>query len=225
VVAPGFDGDLAMASTEERGGLPDQGGCYPSELERDVQTKGGTAAHVRPIRADDGKRLEEFHERLSPHSVYSRFFFTHLKLSTAEIARFTHVDYVDRLALVVEVGERLVAVGRYERLPGADDAEVAFVVADELQHQGLGTMLLEQLAAAGLKNGIREFVAQTLPENHGMLDVFMRSGFRVTSYREHGTVNVRFPIDPDDDYRLACARRRHPEGVSPGESGGSPADL
>jgi GNAT superfamily N-acetyltransferase len=200
-----------MADIEMQGDPKAGVGRYPSELARDVETMGGLSVHLRPIRPDDAGRLTEFHQRLSSQSVYRRFFFMHLKLSVAETERFTHVDYVDRLALVAEHGGRLVAVGRYERLPGTADAEVAFVVADEFQHQGIGTMLLEHLAHAALKNGIAAFVAQTLSENHDMLDVFMNSGFHVTSSREYGTVNVRFPIEPDDAYRSACSERHHAE--------------
>ena len=50
-------------------------------------------------------------------------------------------------------------------------------------------------------------MAQTLSENGDMLEVFMRSGFHVTSTTERGTVSVRFPIQPDDAYRLAYAGR------------------
>jgi len=201
-----------MADIEMHGGSKAQVGRYPSELACDVETTGGSTVHLRPIRPDDDGRLMEFHQRLSPQSVYRRFFFMHLKLSVAETERFTHVDYVDRLALVAEDAGRLVAVGRYERLPGTADAEVAFVVADEFQHQGIGTKLLERLAHAALKHGITAFVAQTLSDNHDMLEVFMNSGFHVTSSRDHATVNVRFPIEPDDAYRAACAERHPAEG-------------
>jgi GNAT superfamily N-acetyltransferase len=204
-----------MTDTNRQGDPQHQAGRYPSELAGDVETIGGVTVHLRPIRADDGGRLQEFHEHLSPESVYRRFFFMHRKLSVAETERFTHVDYVDRLALVAEHAGRLVAVGRYERLPGTADAEVAFVVADEFQHQGIGTTLLERLAEAALKNGIAAFVAQTLSENHPMLDVFMNSGFHVTSTREYGTVNVRFPIEPDDAYRSAWSERHHTEADGP----------
>ena len=145
----------------------------------------------------------EFHEHLSLRSVYRRFFFVHPKLSATETEHFTHVDYVNRLALVVEHDGQLVAVGRYDRTPGTTDAEVAFVVADEFQHHGLGMILLEHLAEAAVKNGITAFVAQTLAENHDMLGVFMNSGFHVTSSREFGTVSLRFSIEPDDAYRSA----------------------
>jgi GNAT superfamily N-acetyltransferase len=192
----------------EDAGEPSGGvGRYPLELVDDVETTAGVTVHLRPIRPDDGCHLTEFHESLSPQSVYRRFFFMHPRLSAAETEKFTHVDYVDRLALVAEHGGRLVAVGRYERIPGTADAEVAFVVADDFQHQGIGTILLERLAGAAWKNGIEAFVAQTLSENRDMLEVFMRSGFHVTSTTDHGTVSVRFPIQPGDAYRLAYAGR------------------
>jgi GNAT superfamily N-acetyltransferase len=182
-------------------------GRYPTELECDVATIGGSTLHLLPIRPEDGGRLTEFHEHLSPQSVYRRFFFIHPRLSVAEVERFTHVDYVNRLALVVEHSDMLVGVGRYERIPGTEEAEVAFVVADKFQHHGIGTILLDHLSDAALINGISTFTAQTLADNQDMLDVFMKSGFRVTSEREHGTVSLRFPLQPDDAYRSERGRR------------------
>jgi GNAT superfamily N-acetyltransferase len=172
-------------------------GRYPDELSCEVMTKSGLMVHLRPIRSNDGDGLSELHGTLSARSVYRRFFFVHPVLSPAEIDRFTHIDYVNRLALVVEEGTRLIGVGRYERLPGTSEAEVAFVVADADQHLGLGTALLEHLTIAAWKSGITAFVAQTLAENHDMLGVFMHSGFPVTSTTEYGTVSVRFPIGPN----------------------------
>ena len=186
--------------------LPDG---YPVELSCAVEGRDGAIFHLRPIRPDDADRLAEFHGRLSTQSVYRRFFFVHPRLTPAEIERFTHVDYRDRLALVATDGERLTAVGRYERVPGTAEAEVAFVVADEFQHRGLATLLLEHLAAAAVEHGMTAFVAETLAENHEMIDVFMKSGFRVTTSNDHGTVAVRFPIEPDGGHRSACATRHH----------------
>jgi GNAT superfamily N-acetyltransferase len=192
---------------------------YPFELVDDVETRTGVTVHLRPIRPDDDSCLTEFHEHLSPQSVYRRFFFTHPRLSPAETEKFTHVDYVDRLALVAEYGDRLAAVGRYDRIPGTADAEVAFIVADDFQHQGIGTILLERLAGAAWKKGITAFVAETLSENREMLEVFRRSGFHVTSSTSYGTVSVRFPIQPDDAYRLAYAGRHKGGGAGKGDTG------
>ncbi|HEY7947603.1 MAG TPA: GNAT family N-acetyltransferase [Acidimicrobiales bacterium] len=169
---------------------------YPAELACDITTREGATLHLRPIRPDDAGPLIEFHRRLSPRSVYRRFFFAHPVLSPAEVERFTTVDYVSRLALVVEDGDRLVAVGRYEGAPGAPEAEVAFVVSDEHQHHGIATILLEHLARAGRDRGITTFVASTLADNRAMLDVFTHSGFSLVTRVDEGVVDVRFPIGP-----------------------------
>ena len=190
---------------------------YPHDLERDVAGDGGLRYHVRPIRPDDAARLVAFHRQLSPHSVYMRFFTFHPTLTAAEVARFTTVDYVDRLALVATVGDRLIAVGRFDRPPAATEAEVAFVVADEYQHHGIGSLLLDELARAAWQRGVEVFTADTLAENSAMLDVFRHAGFPVTSGVEYGTVTLRFPIAPTDDYQALLAAREasrqfQPEG-------------
>jgi GNAT superfamily N-acetyltransferase len=181
---------------------------YPAELECRVEVGDGLVVELRPIRPADRERLVEFHGKLSSRSVYRRYFFLHPNLSDVEVERLTHVDYVDRLALIAEADGEMVGVGRYDRSPGSAEAEVAFVVADQLQHHGIGTLLLERLAAAAWANGVTTFVAQTLRENRAMLDVFYASGFPVTSSSEYDTVRVRFPIEPDDAYRAAVAARQ-----------------
>jgi len=189
---------------------------YPDDLERDVARAGGVPYHVRPIRPDDAARLVAFHEHLSAHSVYMRFFSFHPTLSKAEVKRFTTVDYVDRLALVAELDDRLIAVGRFDRDDGSDEAEVAFIVADEHQQQGIGTLLLDELARAARQRNVRTFRAETLAENQNMLDVFRHAGFPVTSSVEYGTVTVRFPVAATDAYRAALADREAQRVPAPG---------
>lgn len=180
---------------------------YPAELVCDIPTAEGTTIHLRPIRPDDAPGLVRFHQGLSPQSIYRRFFSVHPKLSEAEVTWFTCVDYVNRLALVAEDGDRLVAVGRYDKSPASAEAEVAFVVLDEYQHHGIGTLLLERLAEAAWRNGVTTFVASTLADNRAMQHVFASSGFKVTRVLDRGIVSFRFSIEPDDAYRQACAAR------------------
>ncbi len=189
-----MDGPLGEA---EQPGPADGGPEYPSALEHDAVTLRGLPIHVRPIRPTDDVGLDRFHRGLSDRSVYRRFFFVHPALSPIEVHRFTNVDYADRLALVAVDGDRIVAVGRYERAPGTAEAEVAFVVTDDYQHQGIGTTLLAELVTAALDRGITTFTAQTLAENLPMLAVFHGSGFPVTTTTEFETVSVRFPIYPE----------------------------
>jgi GNAT superfamily N-acetyltransferase len=167
---------------------------YPAELESECRMRDGASIWLRPICPDDAQLLTEFHEHLSDLSTYHRYFFLHPRLSSAEVEHLTHVDYLDRLALVCEDHGHLVAVGRYERLPGTREAEVAFVVADAYQHRGLGSLLLQRLVEAARDRGIETFTAETLAENRDMIDVFMSSGFPVTTTTEWGTVYLSFPI-------------------------------
>jgi RimJ/RimL family protein N-acetyltransferase len=179
---------------------------YPEELECDATTTLGTTVHVRPIRPDDTSRLVAFHGGLSARSIYRRFFSPHPRLSEDEVKRFTCVDYVNRFAFVAEEGDRLVGVARYDRTPGTISAEVAFVVADEFQHHGIATLLLELLANAAWRSGITRFYASTLAENREMLGVFLDSRFEVTTHLEGGIIDVCFPIGPSCN-RHARARK------------------
>jgi GNAT superfamily N-acetyltransferase len=175
------------------------------DLECEVATRDGTRMRSRPIRPEDSAELSRFHGFLSPSSVYRRYFYVHPELSRKEIDHLTTVDYVDRLALVVEHAGQLVAVGRYERYPGTTDAEVAFVVADAYQHRGLGTLLLGQLAAAARRTGISRLRATVLVENRAMVDVFTSSGFPMATTSESGVISVRLSIEPGERSSVASA--------------------
>ena len=206
--------------------LPTICGRYPAGLETDERLQDGTHLLVRPIRSSDGAAMAAFHESLSPRSVYRRVFFAHPHLSPGEVERFTTVDYVDRMAFVMVDSDEIVGVGRYERLEGSDEAEVAFVVTDAYQRRGIGSLLLDHLADVARTHGIARFMAQTLSENRDMLGVFLASGFPVATSSEGGTVSVRFPIAPCEDYERARKRRRsRVEGVPPAldaDGGASP---
>jgi GNAT superfamily N-acetyltransferase len=164
-------------------------------IERFVLRDGRTLT-LRPIRADDEQRLDDFHHRLSPDSIYCRYFSFHGELSNKELSHLTHVDYDTRLALVVEDGNDLVGVARYERYPSTSAAEVAFVVRDDYQHLGLGRYLFARLAAAAWARGVTTFSAETLCRNYAMMSVFRHGGFPMTSSVSAGEVSVRIAIDP-----------------------------
>jgi GNAT superfamily N-acetyltransferase len=171
-------------------------GRFPQELQADFDVANGATFRLRPIRRDDAEKLVAFHALLSFDSIYRRYFSLHPVLSANEVKHFTQVDYVNRLALVVEDGEQLVAVGRYDRYPESTTAEVAFVVRDDYQHLGLGHRLLEALARAAWERGITNFSAETMSSNHDMMSVFRHSGYPVTTTDEYNEISVRFAIDP-----------------------------
>jgi len=180
----------------------------PDQWEADVVLSDGSTLHLRPIRPEDADRLVELHSRLSPTTIYYRFFSYHPRLADKEVARFTQVDYTDRMAFVAVAGPgRVVAVARYDRVPGSDSAEAAFVVDDPYQGKGLGTLLLEHLAAYARAHGLRRFVADTLADNRVMRDVFRHAGFAETSKFDGGVVRITLDLRPTAEASAAAEER------------------
>jgi acyl-CoA synthetase (NDP forming)/RimJ/RimL family protein N-acetyltransferase len=181
---------------------------YPVEWEADVVLRDGTVAHVRPIRPDDADGLRRFHAAQSEESIYLRFFAPIRMLSDADVHRFTHVDYTDRVALVATMREDIIGIGRYDRI---DDhsAEVAFNISDLYQGKGIGSVLLEHLAAIAQELGLTRFTAEVLPQNRKMLAVFSDAGYEVSRHIEDGVVEVGFDIEPTDRSKAVAMAREH----------------
>ena len=181
---------------------------YPAHWEADVVLSDGATAHLRPIRPDDADRLVEFYGRVSDDSKYFRFFAPYPTLSPRDVETFTQVDHTDRVALIVLTGDEMIAVGRYERID-AGQAEVAFLVEDDHQGRGVGSVLLEHLAQAARERGIGRFVAEVLPHNHKMITVFSEAGYTIASRLTDGIVHVEFEIRPTDDSIDVMTAREH----------------
>ncbi|GAA3820498.1 bifunctional acetate--CoA ligase family protein/GNAT family N-acetyltransferase [Cellulomonas soli] len=186
--------------------------AYPDAWEADVVLHDGSTTHVRPIRPSDADALQAFHVGQSERSTYMRFFAPLERLSDRDLHRLVAVDHQDRAALVAVAsgsdGEQIIAVARYDRI-GTDDAEVAFNVADAHQGRGLGSVLLEHLAAAARERGVRRFVAEVLPQNGRMIGVFRDAGFEIRQHTDDGVVTVTFDIDPTDRSLEVMADREH----------------
>ncbi|MCU1449694.1 MAG: CoA-binding domain protein [Acidimicrobiales bacterium] len=193
-----------------------QAGAVPERAEPgfDAVLTDGSTVHVRPLGPDDGDRLVTFHGRLSPETIHLRFFSPHPRLSEREVEHFTHLDGIDRAALVATLDDEIIAVVRYDRTPDTDDAEVALVVDDPHQGRGVATLLLEHLAALARATGIRRFVAETLAHNGRMLGVFRDAGFTIQSSFEQGVVHVSFPIRPDESFLEAMEARERRADVA-----------
>ncbi|WP_160666389.1 bifunctional acetate--CoA ligase family protein/GNAT family N-acetyltransferase [Pseudarthrobacter sp. ATCC 49987] len=184
-------------------------GVYPEYWEADVVLRDGGTAHLRPIHPSDADAVQAFHVGQSQKSIYMRFFAFKSKLSAKELKRFTEVDYKDRVALVITIGGEIMGIGRYDRLDDPEEAEVAFNISDAHQGRGIGSILLEHLAAAARENGIRKFSAEVLPENRKMLMVFSDAGYDVKRHFDDGVVSLEFNIDPTDKSRAVMESREH----------------
>ena len=183
----------------------------PRHWEADVLLRDGRTAHIRPIRPEDAALLVEFYGRVSDESKYYRFFSPMPKLSDRDVKRFTQVDHARRVALVVLLQGRMIAVGRYDADPATDEpeAEVAFLVEDEHHGRGIAQLLLEHLAQAGRERGIEQFHAEVLPDNQRMIQTFRDAGYRVVSGYEDGVLTLEFPIDPTDTAIGVMRGREH----------------
>ncbi len=181
---------------------------YPEHWEADVLLRDGRTAHLRPITPDDAAGLVEFYSHVSEQSKYFRFFAPMPELSEKDIHRFTHVDHHDRVAFVLTVAERILAVGRYDVIEKGL-AEVAFLVQDAHQGRGMGQLLLEHLAQAARERGIDRFVAEVLPENRRMLQVFREQGDQVSGGWDEGVMHLEFDIDPTETSMGVIAAREH----------------
>jgi acyl-CoA synthetase (NDP forming)/GNAT superfamily N-acetyltransferase len=192
---------------------PDGVPAPPAHWEADVVAADGGTVHLRPICPEDADGLNGLMERSSDQTRYYRFFGPIKRLSHRDLHRFTHVDHDARVAFVVLLGDQIVAVGRYDRLPGTTDAEVAFLVEDAHQGRGLGSVLLEHLAAAGRERGIERFVAEVLAQNSRMVRVFRDAGYQPERSFEDGVVHLTFPIAQTED-ALAVAYEREQRSES-----------
>ncbi|WP_374101101.1 GNAT family N-acetyltransferase [Antrihabitans sp. YC2-6] len=171
---------------------------FPEHWLADVLAADGGVVHLRPITPDDAGRLVEFHEKLSPRTKYLRYFGPYPRMSERDVERSTHVDHHRRVALIALLGDEIIAVGVYEGMPDQEVAEVAFVVADDHQGRGLGSILLEHLAGAAAENGIETFVAEVLAENRGMVKVFKDAGYQVSRSIDGSVLHLEFAIDPSE---------------------------
>ncbi|NNN19629.1 MAG: GNAT family N-acetyltransferase [Acidimicrobiaceae bacterium] len=167
-----------------------------SRWETDVVLSDGGTVKIRPIVSGDAALIEQLHASLSPETIYFRFFSPIPRLSDSMLQRFVNVDYSDRMAFVAVFREEIIAVSRYERLPGRSEAEVAFLVSDAHQGRGLGSIMLEMLAARASEAGITRFIADTLPANQKMLRVFRSAGYKDSRSNRDGVVRVVFDIQP-----------------------------
>lgn len=180
---------------------------YPRYLETDVVLRSGRTVRIRPIRAEDEPALVRFLGGLSKESLHERFFASGNATGFTKYAP-AQVDYKSDFGLVAESQDEIVGVAHYFQSPShTQNAEVAFAIGEKQRNAGIGTRLLEKLAAIAVDKGIRRFHADVLGDNQKMLDVFLRSGFEVTSRTDGGVVHVSFPIERTE--RVADAAAGH----------------
>ena len=179
----------------------------------DVVVADGGVVRLRPLGADDEGKMLEFTSRLSDETVHYRFFSRWRPKTHSDLEPYLDLDYRERFALVAELDSAIVAVGRYMWESDRNSAEVAFVVEDDQQLRGIGTILLEHLAAIARSNGIDHFHASTFFDNRKMLHVFASAGYSVHRSLEHGIWDINFGLDGEGSGAV-FAREQKAEAAS-----------
>ena len=159
--------------------------------------RNGALLEIRALRPDDRAGMLAVIGRASKETLYRRFFGPKQSFSEREIEFFLNVDFTSHVALVALLAEdgRQVIVGGARYIvsrPGC--AELAFVIDDLHQKLGIATLLITHLIKLARAAGLKEFVAEVLPENQPMLKVFTRCGLAMTTRRERGVVHVTLAL-------------------------------
>jgi RimJ/RimL family protein N-acetyltransferase len=163
----------------------------------DERLRDGRRVEIRALRPDDKADMLDAVSHIGAHSMRRRFFGAKRSFSEAEQAFYLNVDFVNHVALIAVVDDgkhpTIVGGGRYVVVqPGS--AEVAFAVVDAFQGQGIGSTLLCHLIVIARDAGLKELIAEVLPENAAMLKVFEKSGLKVATQRAAGAVHIRMQI-------------------------------
>lgn len=171
---------------------------YPQELEKSQTLKDGTQIFFRPVKPTDDASLSEMLYSLSPASIRTRYMSQTMRFPHKDLQKLTNIDYEQNLAILGTVPgvseDQIVAIAQYFLDPKTQAAEVAFVVQDEWQQKGMGTLLLQYLTQIAKQRGVKRFYAKVLPVNKAMLAVFHNSGFQVNTEFDGEVYNITYEL-------------------------------
>ena len=170
----------------------------------------GTTVSIRELSPRDVDAVRELHHGMSPDNLYLRFFGISPSAAEEVAARLCREPDRDHAALGAWLADELIGIAEYERTDEPDAAEIALAVADRMHNRGVGTLLLEHMVSLARSRGLREFHAETLPQNVAMLRVFACAGLPVHRRATRGVIEVTLPLTDDASYLDAVAEReRH----------------
>lgn len=158
---------------------------------------GDRSLTVREITIHDTERLSRMFTRLSPDSVYHRFFSPIQEPPRTALLWLTTVDHSRREALVALDGDEIVAVARYDGRVGHTSAEIAVTVEDSWQHLGVGQRLTKRLARRAIDQGIESFEAVVQPDNRAALGLLRKLSPDAAVRFDGGEYTASMPLDRD----------------------------
>jgi acyl-CoA hydrolase/GNAT superfamily N-acetyltransferase len=162
-------------------------GIYPYETEEMLEID-EQPVFFRPAKPVDERLIQEHFYNMDKEDVAARFLQEKLIFSRKELAGMIQVDYVNEMAMVAVIGElgfeRVIGVGGYFLVQTQNIVEAAFSVLKTWQKKGIGTVLLKKLAKVAQDQGVAGFFVYTQPKNQGMIRLFRKMPYPVTTTYE-----------------------------------------
>ncbi len=175
--------------------IPGEKGEYPESLETWRTTKTGLNIMLRPVKITDETLLKNFFYALSEDSMYLRFFSMRRDMPHQRLQEFMVIDYSKKMVILAVLQDKeketIIGLGQYEVNRDMHTAEVAIVVQDKYQNQGVGKEILSYLTYLARRQGLLGFTAEVLVENKPMIALFEKMGFDVEKRREEGVYEMR----------------------------------
>ena len=175
--------------------VPGEKGIYPEELEIYRTTRKGLNTRLRPAKITDEALLKDFFYSLSEDSLYKRFFSARKDMPHKRLQEFVVVDYSRKMEILATVEEKdkeiIIGLGQYELNSDMHLAEVALVVKDSFQGQGVGRELLSYLILLARRQGLLGFTGDVLVANRSMVALFEKMGFDTEKRSEEGIYQMR----------------------------------
>jgi acyl-CoA hydrolase/GNAT superfamily N-acetyltransferase len=205
IAHPDDRADLVARAKAERILYPDQiflsesAHLYPSQITEELTLKGGERVRFRAIRPSDEEEMRRLFYRFSDDAVYYRYFSPIKTMPHARMQEYVNVDYRQVMSIVGLVGRpgrgHIIAEARFARDRHRPWADVAFVVDDAYQGQGIATYLYALLVPLARERGLQGFRADVLASNKAMMKVFEKGDLPAKASLDHGAYELTIPFD------------------------------
>ena len=172
---------------------------YPQDISATQRFREGLKVRFRPIKPSDEEGMRHLFYRFSEETHYSRYFHSIRSMPHAKMQEYVNVDWSRDMSVVGLVGEegqgRIIAEGRYLRIPGSALAELVFVVDEAFQGRGVATYLYAMLIRLARERGLKGFTADVLFNNLAMMKVFHKGELPVQAHLESGVYHLTIPFE------------------------------
>jgi acyl-CoA hydrolase/GNAT superfamily N-acetyltransferase len=182
---------------------------YPMDIASEQTFKDGLRVRFRAIKPSDEEAMRRLFYRFSNQTVYRRFLFPISIMPHDKMQEYVNIDYSQEMSVVALVGEpdqeKIIAEARYVKNEQSAFGEVAFVVDEAYQQQGIASYLYEMLIRLAKDRGLKGFTAEVLQANKGMMMVFEKGPLPINARLKSGLYKLTIPFStlpmetPSDD--------------------------